>query len=69
MKYDTCVVLGELWKYGRNCISLNNCTSQLIMPSDNICTKLKLRLEYFVRFKNMKYELKKISVICVADLF
>ena len=53
-----------------NCISLNKCTSQLIMPSDNICTKLKLRLEYFVRFENTKYELKELgNVFCIADLF
>ena len=40
------------------------------MPSDNICTKLKLRLEYFVRFENTKYELKELgSVFCIADLF
>ena len=53
-----------------NCILLNKCTSQLIMPTDNICTKLKLRLEYFVRFENTKYELKELgSVFCIADLF
>ena len=53
-----------------NCISLNKCTSQLLMPSDNICTKLKSRLEYFVRFENMRYEFKKLdSVFCIADLF
>ena len=53
-----------------NCISLNKCSSQLIMPSDNICIKLKSRLKYFARFENINYEFKKLdSVFCIADLF
>ena len=40
------------------------------MPSDNICIKLKSRLECFVRFENMKYELRSLaSVFCIAYLF